>query len=93
VVVKSNTYSQISTALTEGLTRRQEKTDQEQAAVQELIDAIGRVDQTGQSVDLTPRDDRQRMIQHREAEKQGFRTEAVGKGSARRVRVLPARVM
>jgi stage III sporulation protein SpoIIIAA len=93
VVVKSNTYSQISSALAEILSRRNEKTDAEAAALRELIDALDRVGQTGQSVDLAPRDDRQRMIQHREAEKKGFRTEAVGKGSARRVRVLPAKVM
>lgn len=87
-VVRSNTFSQISSALDDAL--RESRTEDEQglAALNEAREAADKARQSGQSVDLQPQDDRTRMAQHREIEKQGMRSVAIGKGGKRRVRVM-----
>lgn len=90
VVVKSNTFSQIATALEQVVTGFAGSVEAEQAAIQEVARAIETVRQTGKAVELSPQAARVRKLQHRELEKQKMTGEAVGEEPDRRIRVLPA---
>ena len=89
VVVKSNTFSQIASALEQVVSGFQGSVETEDAAMQELAKAIETVRQTGKSVELTPQSARIRKLQLRELERVHMPSEAVGQDPDRRVRILP----
>jgi stage III sporulation protein SpoIIIAA len=90
VVVKSNTFSQIASALEQVISGFNGSSESEDAALQELARAIETVRQTGKPVELAPQGARVRKLQHRELERAKMAGEAVGQEPDRRIRVLPA---
>lgn len=89
VVVKSNTFSQISSALEQVVSSFAGSVADEEAALQEVSKAIEIVRQTGKAVDLSPQGSRVRKLQHRELERNKMFGEAVGQEPQRHLRVLP----
>jgi stage III sporulation protein SpoIIIAA len=91
VVVKSNTFSQISGALEEVLNGVGVDRDLEQAAITEANTAIQDVLSNNKPVELTPRNGRLRKIQHQLAESKRLASESVGREPERRLRILPTK--
>ena len=91
VVVKSNTFSQITAALDELLTTSLAPPDQERDAMDEVERAIELVSQAGKALELRPRNSRVRRIQHDLLESKRLRSESVGEEPNRRVRILPSK--
>ncbi|CAN5684480.1 R3H domain-containing nucleic acid-binding protein [soil metagenome] len=92
VVVKSNTFSQISAALDDvmrqtlgGAAASSEASDEVEAAVQTVQD-------TGKPFELTPAPAPVRKLQHRMAEASRLASESVGDEPNRRLRILPVRI-
>ncbi|MEQ1821383.1 MAG: R3H domain-containing nucleic acid-binding protein [Fimbriimonadaceae bacterium] len=92
VVVKSNTFSQIATALDEILKHNGEPNVNEEEAMEEVLKAIDTVMQTGKAFELTPQPAPVRKMQHQVTEARRLASEAVGEEPNRRLRVLPTRV-
>ncbi len=92
VVVKSNTFSQIATALDDILRQATEGTQAEQQALDEASAAIEKVLSSGQAFDLTPASAPVRKAQHRLAEANRLASESVGEEPNRRLRLLPTRL-
>lgn len=92
VVVKSNTFSQIANALDELVKGVGSDVDQEAEAIEELLQAIELVSQSGKPVELSPCNAHHRKIQHQMAEARKFASESVGEEPNRRVRLLPSRL-
>jgi stage III sporulation protein SpoIIIAA len=92
VVVKSNTFSQIATALDDILRQATEGTQAEQQALDEASAAIEKVISSGQAFDLTPASAPVRKAQHRLAEANRLASESVGEEPNRRLRLLPTRL-
>lgn len=92
VVVKSNTFSQISGALDEILRRAGEGPESESEAMDEVLKAVEMVLQTGKPFDLTPQPAPIRKMQHQVTEARRLASEAVGEEPNRRIRVLPTRL-
>ncbi|MCC7434390.1 MAG: AAA family ATPase [Methanoregulaceae archaeon] len=92
VVVKSNTFSQISGALDEILRRAGEGPDSESEAMEEVLKAVETVLQTGKPFELTPQPAPIRKLQHQVTEARRLASEAVGEEPNRRIRVLPTRL-
>jgi len=92
VVVKSNTFSQIAGALDELLKGGTVDKDAEEAAIQEAIQGIEQVNQTGKSFELNPQPAMIRRAQHQVAESRKWASESVGQEPARRLRILPVRL-
>jgi stage III sporulation protein SpoIIIAA len=89
VVVKSNTFSQIASALEQVVSGFHGSAEADDAALQEVARAVESVRQTGKPVDLSPQSARVRKLQHRELERMKMFGEAVGQDPERRIRVLP----
>lgn len=92
VVVKSNTFSQIASALHEIVGGGTQDHDFEAAAIQEAQDAVASVLHTGRPQELSPQDSRLRKIQHQIIESKRLASESVGVDPQRRIRVLPVRL-
>jgi stage III sporulation protein AA len=92
VVVKSNTFSQISGALDEILRQTQEGADVESKALDEVVKAIEMVMQTGKPYELAAQPPQIRKKQHQMTEARRLATEAVGEEPNRRLRVLPTKL-
>ncbi|RYG23148.1 AAA family ATPase, partial [bacterium] len=92
VVVKSNTFSQIATALDDILRQATEGTQAEQAALDEASAAIEQVLASGKAFDLAPAPAPVRKAQHRLAEANRLASESVGEEPNRRLRLLPTRL-
>jgi hypothetical protein len=89
VVVKSNTFSQIASALDQVVTGFVGSVEVDAAAIQEVAKAIETVRQTGKAVELSPQGARVRKLQHRELERNKMTGEAIGEEPDRRIRVMP----
>ena len=89
VVVKSNTYSQISSALNQLVNADAGASETDDGAILEVSRGIESVRQTGKAVELSPQSARVRKLQHRELEKEKMSGEAVGQEPDRRIRILP----
>lgn len=92
VVVRSNTFSQIATALEQVVGSFNGSLDTENAAITEVSKAIDIVKQTGKSVELSPQNARIRRLQHKELEKQKYPSEAIGLEPERRIKILPEKI-
>lgn len=92
VVVKSNTFSQIATALDDILRQAQEGSQLEQDALAETTAAIEQVLASGKPFDLAPASAPIRKAQHRLAEANRLASESVGEEPNRRLRLLPTRL-
>ncbi len=92
VVVKSNTFSQISQAVEEIVRGTAPDADRHQAAATEVSQAIESVLQTGKPVELAPADARTRKLQHQIAEGKKLASESVGQEPQRRLRILPVKL-
>lgn len=90
VVVKSNTFAQIATAL-QDVVGQGDRKDLEKDAVEEAARAVEQILQTGKPIDLGPRDARLRKLQHQLAESKRLAAESVGEEPNRRLRILPTR--
>lgn len=90
-VVRSNTYIQIENALREifGL-QAIGGGFEEDAAISEAESAAEHVRETGEPVELAPRNAFVRRLQHQVAERAGLRSESIGIDPHRRLRLLPA---
>jgi stage III sporulation protein SpoIIIAA len=92
VVVKSNTFSQIAVALDEILNKAHETKDFEAQAMEEVLQAIDSVMQTGKPFELAPQPAPIRKMQHQVTEARRVASEAVGEEPHRRLRILPMRL-
>ncbi len=92
VVVKSNTFSQIATALDDILRQASEGTQAEQQALDEASAAIEQVLSSGKPFDLAPATAPVRKAQHRLAEASRLASESVGEEPNRRLRLLPTKL-
>ena len=93
VVVKSNTFSQIASALEEVLRGKGKDRESDSEAILEANEAIDLVLQTGKPIELGPQDARVRKIQYQVIEGRKLAAEAVGQDPDRRVRILPTRLV
>ncbi|MFM7322264.1 MAG: R3H domain-containing nucleic acid-binding protein [Armatimonadota bacterium] len=89
-VVKSNTYIQIENVVREifglqGVVHPSEEDD----AVTEVENAIDHVNETGEAVELAPRNSYVRRLQHQIVERADLRSESIGIDPRRRLRILP----
>ncbi|MFZ4506550.1 MAG: R3H domain-containing nucleic acid-binding protein [Fimbriimonas sp.] len=91
VVVKSNTFSQISTALDEVIKHSSSGPEVESKAMDEVHQGIETVIQSGKAFELSPQPAPIRKIQHQVAEARRLPSEAVGEEPNRRIRLLPSR--
>lgn len=92
VVVKSNTFAQIAAALEDIVRGVSDTRDFEAEAMDEVLQAIEAVMQSGRPVDLTPQPAPVRKMQHQVAEARRLASESVGEDPNRRIRVLPTRL-
>jgi hypothetical protein len=92
VVVKSNTFSQIATALDDIVRQAQEGAQVEAKAIEEVHVGIDAVLQSGKPFELSPASASVRKVQHRMAEARRMASESVGEEPNRRLRLLPTRV-
>lgn len=92
VVVKSNTFSQISDALDQVLRSAGATLDGESKALEEASAGIEQVLLTGKSFELAPAPAPIRKLQHQMAEARRLASESVGEDPNRRLRILPTRV-
>ena len=89
-VVKSNTYAQIAGTIREIFRLGGEETeDSMESALLETQDAIDRVKQTNEAVELAPANSYTRRLQHQLVERYQLTSESVGVEPQRRVRILP----
>ncbi|MFQ3588008.1 MAG: R3H domain-containing nucleic acid-binding protein [Fimbriimonadaceae bacterium] len=93
VVVKSNSYGQISAALEEVLKSAGEVRDFERSALEEVSTAIEQVLQTGKPFELSPQPAPIRKMQHQLTESKKIASESVGEEPYRRLRLLPIRLV
>jgi stage III sporulation protein SpoIIIAA len=92
VVVKSNTFGQIASALDEILSKSGENKVFEADAMEEVQSAIDTVMQTGKPFELAPQPAPIRKMQHQVTEARRVASEAVGEEPHRRLRILPMRL-
>jgi stage III sporulation protein SpoIIIAA len=92
VVVKSNTFSQIASALDDIVKQAQQGPDIEGKALEEVQQAIESVLQTHKAFELSPQPAPVRKVQHQMAEAQRLASEAIGEEPQRRIRILPTRL-
>jgi len=92
VVVKSNTFSQISSALEDIVKSKESRGQEETKAYEETEKGIESVLQTGKPFELAPASAAIRKLQHRLAESKRLASESVGEEPQRRLRILPTRV-
>jgi hypothetical protein len=92
VVVKSNTFSQIATALDEIVKQSSEPPEAHSKALEEVQNGIEIVLQSGKPYDLSPASAPVRKVQHQVAESRRLASESVGEDPNRRLRILPTRL-
>ena len=92
VVVKSNTFTQIATALDEIVRQATDGPDFEAKALQEAQAGIEAVMQNGKPFELSPAPATIRKMQHQMAEARRLASESVGDDPNRRLRILPTRL-
>ena len=92
IVVKSNTFSQISLALDDIVKQASEGSDVEMRALTEAQSGIESVLQSGKAFELSPASAPIRKIQHQMAESKKLASESVGDEPNRRLRLLPTRL-
>jgi stage III sporulation protein SpoIIIAA len=92
VVVKSNTFSQIATALDDIVRQASEGPGAESEAMEEVQSGIETVLQTGKPFELSPAPAPVRKVQHQMAEARRLASESVGEEPNRRLRLLPTRI-
>ena len=88
-VIKKNVSSQIMKFLQ--FYFKVSREESEQAAVQEVEEAINEAKQTRRPVELNPQNSYLRRVQHQQVDEAGLRSESVGDEPRRRVRVYPPR--
>ena len=91
IVVKSNTFTQISQALEDVLKQAGQTTDLEETALAEAHAAALQAIQTGKPVNLHPQNGRIRRMQIGVAEAKHLQCECVGEEPNRFLRILPKR--
>lgn len=92
VVVKSNTFSQISAALEDILRQSGEPASGDTKAIEEAQTGIEIVLQSGKPYELNPAPATVRKVQHQMAEARRLASESVGEDPNRRLRILPTRI-
>ncbi len=92
VVVKSNTFTQIASALDEIVRQATDGPDFEAKALQEAQAGIEIVMQNGKPFELSPAPATIRKMQHQMAEARRLASESVGDDPNRRLRILPTRL-
>ncbi len=96
VVVKSNTFSQIASALDEIVSGASgipaPEKERETAALDEVNEAVATVLHTGRPVELAPQNAQTRKLQIQVVESKRLASECVGQDPNRRLRVLPVRL-
>ncbi len=92
VVIKSNTFNQIATALDEAMVKMGQPREDDPDLMQEVHTAIDQVLATGKAYELSPADARTRKMQIQVVEAKRLAAESVGQDPDRRVRVLPTRI-
>ena len=90
--MKSNTFTQIASALDEVIRGGGVDTDREAAALQEAQEAVVNVLHTGRPQELSPQGSRIRKMQHQIVESKKLASESVGLDPQRRLLVLPVRL-
>lgn len=95
VVVKSNTFTQIAVAaedLVRAVKGGVKAADNEAAAMDEVLEAIETVMQTGKPFEVSPQPATVRKLQHQMTESRRVASESVGEEPNRRLRILPTKV-
>ncbi len=92
IVVKSNTFSQISSAVEDVMRVRHDPTDSQTKAMQEVNSGIDMVMTSGKSFELSPASATIRKMQIQIAESKKIASECVGQDPNRRVRLTPVRL-
>jgi hypothetical protein len=92
VVVKSNTFSQIASALDEIVKGTGDASDANTKALEDVQQGIEIVLQSGKPFDLSPASAPIRKVQHQIAEARRLASESVGEDPNRRLRILPTRL-
>jgi hypothetical protein len=89
-VVKSNTYIQIENIVRMifGLEPTM-GSNEEEVALDETTDAIDRVKETGEGVELAPQNSYMRRLQHQLVERADLGSESLGDEPNRRLKILP----
>lgn len=90
VTIKSNAFTQILAGLDEIMRRSSSGPETESAAMEEVLQAIEVVAQSGKPYDLAPQPGPIRKMQHQVAESRRIPSESVGQEPQRRLRLLPA---
>ncbi len=88
-IVKSNTYSQIASAIRDIFQMSPLEEASQEDALKEAADGIQHALDTGEAVELTPQNSYMRRLQHQLAEQHKLVSESVGVEPKRRVRILP----
>jgi stage III sporulation protein SpoIIIAA len=92
VVVKSNTFSQISDALDTIIRHQTEGPDVDDKALEEAQAGIETVLQSNKPFELSPQPAPVRKAQHQMVEARRLASESVGEDPNRRIRILPTRL-
>jgi stage III sporulation protein SpoIIIAA len=92
VVVKSNTFSQIATALDDLVKQSHDSSEEESKALEEAHHGIETVLQSGKPFELSPATAPIRKAQHRLVEAKRLASEGFGEEPQRRLRILPTRL-
>jgi stage III sporulation protein SpoIIIAA len=92
VVVRSNTFAHIASALDDVIRAVQEGGVTDERSTEEVENAIEMVLQSGKPYELSPAPAPMRKIQHRMAESRRLASESVGEEPNRRLRILPTRL-
>ncbi len=87
-VVKSNTYSQIATAMRDAFQSDVFEKGDTQDALREAEEGARRAKETGEPVELRPQNSYVRRLQHQIVEREDLLSESVGTEPRRRVRIL-----
>jgi hypothetical protein len=88
-IVKTNTMAQMENFLRAFFDVGDDVTAQDEAALQEVEDAIDAVLDQGQPIELAPRDNHLRRLQHQIVERYGLASSSKGEEPYRRVVVFP----
>jgi len=88
-IIKSNTYSQIASAIRDIFQKGALEEGDEEQALREAEEGIQRALDTGVAVELSPQNSYLRRLQHQLAEKYKLSSESVGVEPWRRVRIVP----
>jgi stage III sporulation protein SpoIIIAA len=92
ITVKSNTFSQIATALDDLVKQSSDMSEQESNALEEAQQGIDAVLQSGKPFELSPAPATVRKAQYRLVESKRLASEGLGEEPQRRLRILPTRL-